>query len=366
MDLLPRECLEHIFSFLSVKQLFSCRRVCRSWDTVARHLIRQQQSLVFQVDDYFEDVAYPPRRLCPKNCVNVSHYQRTGTLSSLLVMHQLKSLDIGYPSGIDARISELVRRNAATLERLHLIGVLPKDVSFPRLRELVCHDAPSTQSCPSLVKLVLRFPRISAGLLVPNPTGLRFYSYRATFPPMEAQSFNALVEAVRRMVNLETLHLILLLSRHVQPDHLIPLIRCMRHLRQLEVCLGGFYRLYSGQLILEILACCPDLVHLSLLGMSLSDVSLRTIARAANLEFLELADDDSFVSAAGVLDLLRGASRLTLRCLRLEFKSLDWLTKQVEAEVRLMAQETGRSLQKDLLSNGLMVQFAWSSERLFL
>ena len=49
MDDLPQDCVEHIFSFLPIADVFVCRSVCGKWREAADCVIRRQKALTFFV-----------------------------------------------------------------------------------------------------------------------------------------------------------------------------------------------------------------------------------------------------------------------------------------------------------------------------
>ena len=387
---LPDKVFAKILNLLPIKQVIRCSIVSKRWDAACRYIIRTRQSLVIGKDPRFEDDEmrwldwnweWPSERLdriFPTNKWLVSAMMR-----SMNQMEDLTRLCVRKRSVRLADIRSLIRKFADQLTMLEIdfaVSLIGAHV-FPHLIRLQCHefDLSSSAALPKLAELRLYGLRLDNIKKLPNMRlpSLRKLLIVSSHIRGEAELLRGLIQANSdNLTSLKMNGIPLRLDHAIVFPNLYELccqnvdaaVGCtfpsLTHLTVRRMMSADFLTSLPADQILSLDVCdlcggdnlviaISRLRSLKILTFMSLDRILVTDAGLTSLAQLQHLTDVTFrnvsgVTTAGVLTLLRGASRNIVRKFTIFAANVD--EKQVTREISLMCEEREAEFDAEMTS----------------
>ena len=355
---LPIDCLEHVFNFCDLKQVFRCMSVSREWNRAARSAVFRRKCLCLRDEDLRDE---------EKSLLTLDHIRYTTINEKGMMEQMLKSLSVmqcltklyvaSLPEDMHRRFMEsIILNNSSTLKDADVFKLPVKNgVVYPQLTILDCmhwrHEVVSF--CPRLEELGVHLDEVvTLGLL----SSEKMKRLELTFyPRLIIGGTFALVVELQRFQHLRKLHIIAKLDPDFhdgewQPPahHLLKLFSTYTKLEDLhvesEVPIWANMDSHVDVLVNKN----PRLlyVYIHIHGATMTDATLLTLARLTHLHCLYLHPElTADFTTAGILSLLRGHSRSKLRRVHIDHTHPVDMTV-ITAELMSTSEETGRVVLK--------------------
>ena len=354
IDDLPIDCLEHIFSFCNLMQVFRCMSVSREWNKAARSTVSRRKRLSLRDDDLRDD----------ETDIILDNIRYTTIKEKGMMEQMLQSLSLMqcltelYISSLpDDKIhnrfaNSIILNNSSTLKEAVVMELPVRNgVVYPQLTILDCvfWRRNVVAVCPRLEKLnvylqevvtlrLLSSERINSLHLIIDPKLIIGGSPALV---VELQKFQHLTELrikVRSDLHLHdwewqapTLPLLKLFSSYTSLEYIFI---------ESEVPIWANMDSYVDVLVSKS----PRLrfVFLFIDGTTMTDASLLALSRLTDLHCLYLYPHlTADFTTAGILSLLRGRSRSKLHNVCIDHTHLIDTTV-IAAELMSVSEETGR------------------------
>lgn len=199
---LPIDCLNLVFSFLEVRSLIRCQRVCKDWNLISRDNVAHRQLLSIRLLE-------SGKKRLPKESSFV-YYKGNGAEASSAALAGFRSIRVfwmtrGQPvaSADVPVIANVLQQNHATLKGMAVatsIFIATADTVFPKLELLCCKHLNSVDllKFPNLKRLQLE-AQADADILSHLPSG--FESLWLKFEEDFQEADNKRVDVVRGLTD---------------------------------------------------------------------------------------------------------------------------------------------------------------------
>lgn len=373
MSVLPTRCLEHILNRLPLVNVFRVMCVSREWHAAADAVLYEWSILKIghvRVHSFDKEDSIIERRDLVGNTVILDvifspwtfEYTLTDESAAVVARSLMRMRHLRYlnSSARHPVLDQLVTQNAHSLRILiYPYFVMTPDLSFPLLQRLSANRSAKVIDAVEGPAAMLNFKYLhvrngSAVVLRADPEKMIDLSLTCRRVP-DYSTLVSLVQAMLKMHQLEKLSVYLRLPNQ-EPLPLLQLFSGFTKLTSFQMTFRREMNADLDEAVADLANMNPNLERVSVSrGGRVTDKSLHHLAQLQHLTSLLLQATVSSFTTEGVLALLHGRSRATLKEVYLEPNmpsSVDVL--QVEQEITRMAVETGKNVLKARLANRLL------------
>ena len=271
-----------------------------------------------------------------------------GAANSLALMDELHCLTC-YDNDSEPLFRFLLKLNASCIRRLEM-DHLPMNLglTLPRLERLNCAawTPLSDVRCPKLQHLLLAdqpgFPND-----LPLDT-LQTLDIVLRLSWLIGPGIPALVQRLQQLTSLTSLT-ITFLNPNLDAfgaDNTTAVLRLLTAfplIQHFSLTSCDLKDLDADPAVVSMVKRCPDLKSFHMNCMKMSDVALQAFARVSGLTFLCLTPNKSNMTTTGILTLMQGKPRLTLKKLQLHMRQEGDIDEALlEEGIQIMARDSGR------------------------
>ena len=358
---LPEKVIVNILKFVPIPQVFSLIRVNKKWRSAALNVIRNKQRIQFGAvteETHSERLRHMTQVSSLDTIFTLKGGMEEGMWNCLMLMTSLKVIVcadfLAFDTGCDkgSGLRSLVQQNCRTLETLILDPDTDFPVSrskarittfFPSLKVLTCPKFYSTivTACPHLESVSCYESSIAAldNLTVTRLEGLEVNCIDFRSEQIQASVLVEVLSQYRKMVKLD-LYVIAKPGNDCSP--FVKIFSGFTRLEEVLLTLYPTLELDMDAAIQTLAVRNPLLRKLHLEKMRLTDACLRSLSRLDRLSDVRIASAGAEFSEEGVIQLLRGRGRSSLRSLYLSCKCMFGIVL-LQQEFQVIAQEVGRS-----------------------